>query len=156
GIGDTYEWYREGVIADDDEVELVHGPGESGSPPMSLPMVNVRATCAAAVAQGLPTGDVIAHAKAQFYKIRTWPTVLDGADLSAETAEWLRDHEVDQKRLDAITLLDRMMTGGLPIPAPTEPFETTSQWMRATQDWSRPRHQETPQERETLLGAQAL
>jgi hypothetical protein len=52
GIGRIYEWYRDGLIEDDDEVALVHGPAEAGYVPLSEPSVNVRASCAAAVEAG--------------------------------------------------------------------------------------------------------
>lgn len=150
GIGRIYEWYRDGVIEDDDEVALVHGPAEIGSPALSLPMANVRATCAAATEAGLDTTGVIKRAKSQFYKTRTWDTVMDGVD--ADTAEWLRANEVDQKKLDAIALLERMQAGGLPRPESREPFETTSLWVRATETWkSQPQTRAIPA-RETLLG----
>ncbi|MEM1300129.1 MAG: TfuA-like protein [Pseudomonadota bacterium] len=151
GVGAIYEWYRDGVIEDDDEVALVHGPAEIGSPALSVPMVNVRATCAAAEAMGMDTGDVITVAKAQFYKGRTWDSVLTAAALSATTADWLRHNEVDQKRLDALALLE-LIGRDLPAPSVEEPFENTSLWVRATEDWGRnPTPNEAPGP-ERLLG----
>ena len=44
GVGQIYEWYRDGVLVDDDEVALVHGSEDDGWRNLSWPMVNVRAT----------------------------------------------------------------------------------------------------------------
>ncbi|MGH9223690.1 MAG: TfuA-like protein [Acidimicrobiales bacterium] len=44
GVGLIYEWFRDGVLTDDDEVALLHGPAESDWVNLSWPMVNVRAT----------------------------------------------------------------------------------------------------------------
>ena len=137
GVGQIYEWYRDSIIEDDDEVALVHGPAEIGSPALSLPMVNVRATVAAANAAGLDTGNVVAQAKAQFYKVRTWESVLAAADVAPEVADWIGGRAIDLKRADAEALLDQMTSGDFQTPAIQEPFELTSQWVRATADWAR-------------------
>lgn len=152
GVGAIYAWYRDGVIEDDDEVALVHGPTEIGSPTLSLPMVNVRATAAAARAKGFNTDNLIECAKMQFYKTRSWDTVLTAADISPDVAAWVRANPVDQKRQDALDLLDRMRDGGFAKPTLSEPFEMTSQWVRATKDWGRESRTLEPTGRERLLG----
>src|SRR5882672_7236778 len=48
GIGRVYEDFRDGVLQDDDEVAVLHGPAELGYPPVTEAMVNIRATLAAA------------------------------------------------------------------------------------------------------------
>ena len=151
GVGRIFRWYRDGVIEDDDEVALVHGPEEIGSPALSLPMVNVRATAEAAIAAGNPIGDLISVAKAQFYKARTWNSVLEGSDLTAETADWVRANAIDQKQLDAIALLERMVVGDLVQPEISEPFEHTNLWARAVQDWRHMKKCDTPLGEERLL-----
>lgn len=152
GIGAIYEWYRDGLIEDDDEVALVHGPAEIGSPALSVPMVNVRATCAAAAAAGHATGDVIDQAKAQFYKTRTWDSVLAAAHVAPQVADWIRANPVDQKRADAMAMLDRMQAAGFSAPRKLEAFENTSQWVRATQDWARTEAKPAFGASERLLG----
>ena len=61
GHGRIFEWYRDGVIDADDEVALIYGPEEVGYPSLSKPLVNIRATLAAAVpdrlAGGVPSAD---------------------------------------------------------------------------------------------------
>ena len=49
GIGRIYEDFRDGVLEDDDEVAVLHGPEELGYPPLTEAMVNIRATFEAAV-----------------------------------------------------------------------------------------------------------
>ncbi len=159
GIGEIYAAYRDGEIEDDDEVALVHGPEELGYPSLSIAMVNVRATCRAAVAAGVvrdnAAAEVIACARRQFYKTRTWASVLRNArpEVSGTLADWIAANEVDQKRLDAETLVERMAQGDLPAP-PDVPFEFTDLWVRTTEVWRR-REDPRPESKSTgyrLLG----
>ena len=53
GIGRIYEDFRDGVLEDDDEVAVLHGPAELGYPPLTEAMVNIRATLAAAAREGI-------------------------------------------------------------------------------------------------------
>src|SRR5260221_163993 len=53
GIGGVYEDFRDGVLQDDDEVAVLHGPAELGYPPVTEAMVNIRATLAAAARDGV-------------------------------------------------------------------------------------------------------
>ena len=115
GIGRIYEDFRDGVLTDDDEVAVLHGPAELGYPPVTEAMVNMRATLDAAVRDSViapPLAErLTTAAKALFYKERTWPTVLDAAAVSdgaalTRLAAWLPNGRVDQKRRDALTMLD--------------------------------------------------
>jgi hypothetical protein len=47
GVGKVYEWYRDGIIEDDDEVAVTTNPDTFK--PVSSPMVNIRATLKAAL-----------------------------------------------------------------------------------------------------------
>src|SRR5687767_14609932 len=49
GIGKIFSDYRDGVLEDDDEVAVIHGPEEDGFPAFSEAMVNIRATLNRAV-----------------------------------------------------------------------------------------------------------
>jgi hypothetical protein len=42
GVGTVFELYRDGVITDDDEVAVVHGPADEGHRTLSEPLVNLR------------------------------------------------------------------------------------------------------------------
>jgi hypothetical protein len=116
GVGRVYEDFRDGVLQDDDEVAVLHGPEELGYPPVTEAMVNIRPTLAAAVAACVLTadaaGDLQRIAKALFYKERTWDAVLRDADAAGlpatalhNLAAWLPTGRVDQKRLDAEVML---------------------------------------------------
>ena len=119
GCGAVFEAYRDGRMEDDDEVALVHGPMERGFPATSEAMINIRATLAAAVLNGVisqeTSGALTQIAKSTFYPSRTYDYLLaEGArsGLSATDMEdfrrWLPTGKSDQKRLDAIGMLKRM------------------------------------------------
>ena len=44
GVGATFEAYRDGILEDDDEVAVIHGPAELGFPMLFEAMVNIRRT----------------------------------------------------------------------------------------------------------------
>jgi hypothetical protein len=117
GIGRVYEDFRDGVLEDDDEVAVLHGPEELGYPPLTDAMVNIRATLAEAARQGILTlqmaAGLAAIAKSLFYKERTYGAMLDGAAEArlhavelARFDHWLPAGRLDQKRLDALATLD--------------------------------------------------
>ena len=129
GVGHIYEAFRDGVLEDDDEVAVLHGPAELGYPPVTEAMVNVRATLAAAVAAGLLeaglAGQLIAIAKMLFYKERSWPAVL-GANALLDRprcslralADWLPAGRIDQKRRDAEEMLNAIRKHFVSSPGP--------------------------------------
>ena len=53
GVGAVFEAFRSGILEDDDEVAVEHGPAELGYPPVSEAMVDIRATLAAALRNGV-------------------------------------------------------------------------------------------------------
>ena len=116
GVGRIYQDFRDGVLQDDDEVSVLHGPEELGYPPVTEAMVNIRATLAEAARCGILGADEADQAtriaKTYFYKDRTWPTILDDAvgaglhpDQLRDFAAWLPANRVDQKRIDAEAML---------------------------------------------------
>jgi len=117
GIGRVYEGFRDGTLIDDDEVAVLHGPAELGYPALTEAMVNIRASLAAAVRSGIIAPSLVERqtvtAKALFYKERTWQAVLGAMAVSAADAAaltrfeaWLPSGRVDQKRLDALAMLE--------------------------------------------------
>jgi hypothetical protein len=117
GIGRIYEAFRDGILEDDDEVAVLHGPEELGYPPLTEAMVNIRATLDEAGRVGILAPDLAARlteiAKSLFYKERTYEAVLQAAGSSGlpsaalrDITAWLPAGRVDQKRLDANALLD--------------------------------------------------
>lgn len=109
GIGAIYRAYAAGRIHGDDEVALIHAGAEWGWRPLSLPLVDVRATlCRAMRRKALARMDARAlfeAAAALHYVDRSWALILDSAALPSATLDgfraWLIEGEVAQKGLDA-------------------------------------------------------
>ena len=153
GVGRIFEGYRDGVLAgcgdeafeDDDEVAVIHGPAESGYVAASEAMVNIRCTRAAAaradVIAGATRPRLVAIAKAAFFPERSYELLLKHAralalpeDQVAALEAWLPLGRVNQKRVDAVAMLDAMSDFLARDPAPAEPgfaFEYTTLWARA-------------------------
>ncbi|HVG63542.1 MAG TPA: TfuA-like protein [Hyalangium sp.] len=119
GIGTIFEWYQTGLLEDDDEVALLHGPPEDGYVPLSEPMVNLRATLTAAESQGVISsalqGVLLTLVKETFYADRSYPLMLARAlERGVGTGEldglreFIRTRKVNQKRQDALRLLEVM------------------------------------------------
>ncbi len=119
GVGQIYEWYRDGAVQEDDEVAILHGPAEMGFIAASEPMVNIRATLALARQQQVigeaEEDGLIGAAKKMFYKKRNWKDLLDSsielfADKSTivELKNWLEQNRVDLKKRDALLMLETM------------------------------------------------
>lgn len=135
GVGDVYRAYRDGELVDDDEVALFHGPAEGGYAPVSVPLVNIRATLATAAGAGVVTAEqaaaLTAAVKALHYPDRDWPALLAAAArLGADRlAGWLPGHEVDRKRADAEELLRRVAADtAAGVSSDRQPFEQTWIW----------------------------
>jgi hypothetical protein len=116
GIGRIFAAYRDGMLCDDDEVAVLHGPEELGYPAVTEAMVNIRATLDEAVADGVLDGRLAARlteiGKTLFYKKRSWDAILrlaTGRGLPpmplSNFAAWLRGGRVDQKRIDALEMI---------------------------------------------------
>lgn len=146
GVGAIFAAFRDGLFEDDDEVAVVHGPAEIGFVPASEAMVNIRSTLEAAKDQGIigaRTAERLqAIAKSLFYPERRYPDVLKRAastdlpagELSAFEA-WLGEGRIDQKRADALAMLDRMrdaINPGLPPKSVDYRLQPTTMWRAAT------------------------
>ncbi len=130
GVGQIFEWYRDGVLVDDSEVALLHADAEHGYRPLTVPLVNVRHVAARAramrvLAQGQARALVNAAA-GLFYQERTWRRVLEAvrptwsaATRSTWEAWWSKGTE-DLKRLDAVACL-RAAAEFLSSPVPMRP-----------------------------------
>jgi hypothetical protein len=143
GIGRIYQDFRDGVLEDDDEVAVLHGPAELGYPALTEAMVNIRATLAAAARACVITvalaEALTGTAKAMFYKDRTYDAVLESAaslpDRSlGDFVDWLAAGRVDQKRLDASALLAAVraqISAGTPPLRVSYEFADTVAWQTA-------------------------
>ncbi|MEO8705209.1 MAG: TfuA-like protein [Kofleriaceae bacterium] len=141
GVGKIFEHYRDGALTADDEVAVTHLSAEHGYRRVSEALVDIRATLAAAVAaercSPVVAGRVIAHAEAMFYADRTWPKVLAAARTGGEVdalEAWLGTGRVDQKRRDAVALVEAMRAAWRSDPQPlhaTFAFQHTDIWDQA-------------------------
>jgi len=115
GHGRIFEWYRDGVIDGDDEVALTYGPAELDYLSLSEPLVNIRATLAAAVPEIITAEEhawLIESVRSLYFPERCfatlqaaspaakWPTVRRNA-----LSRFLAERRIDQKRLDAVAAL---------------------------------------------------
>jgi hypothetical protein len=119
GVGRIFEAYRDGELEDDDEVAVIHGPPETGYVALSEAMVNIRRTLFEAERAGVIGASnrdaLISRAKDLFYHDRTFERLLKVAArelLPAAEVEalgaWLAHGRVDQKRDDALAMLQAM------------------------------------------------
>lgn len=144
GVGAIFEAYRDGTIEDDDEVAVAHAGAEDGYRPLSEPMVNIRATLAAAENAALISAATRAAleqiAKDLFYPERSYPLVFQrAAALGIAPGEidglraWLPQGRIDLKRDDAIVMLRVMrerLRLGLPRKQVRYHLEQTEYWDR--------------------------
>jgi hypothetical protein len=147
GVGQIFRSYEAGECNDDDEVALLHADAGGGYRPLTEPMVNVRATVAAAraaeVSSPLVSQRLVSYAKQIHYTERTWACILDagldeiGWDVPGRAAfsAWLATGRVDQKRSDAEHVLAVAREMGrasereeLPNRPPQFEFEYTDAW----------------------------
>ncbi|MBI5442311.1 MAG: hypothetical protein HY900_14000 [Deltaproteobacteria bacterium] len=142
GVGVIFESFRDGVLEDDDEVAVVHGPTEETYQISSEPMVHIRASLARAFTKGVivaETRDVLLElGKALFYPERSWGRLLDLAraacvstDQLDRLAAWLPHGAVNQKREDAVAMLASLRAFLETAPGPKRVsfrFEETLFW----------------------------
>jgi hypothetical protein len=142
GIGRIFQDYRDGVLEDDDEVAITHGAAEHGYRGTSDAMVNIRATLSAARSDGVLSEEIAGTlriiAKNLFYPQRHYARILELAAAQGVPPEplaafrnWLPGGGVDQKRRDAIAMLEAIRelidSGCGPMQAPFF-FEETVYW----------------------------
>jgi hypothetical protein len=135
GVGAIYQAFRDGILEDDDEVAVAHGDQASGYRVMSEAMVNIRATVAAAETAGViqphEARELLRTAKALYYPERCYPAILERVQAPPALRGWLAAHTVDQKRLDAVAMLDAMRDSLSAAPGPKVvdyAFEESTQW----------------------------
>lgn len=145
GVGKIFEWYRDGILEEDDEVAVILGQdAKTGFRSLSVALVNIRATLNAAEDQGVLEPDsnktLVRLAKSLFYADRNYPALadlarssgeIDGAEIDAWEA-FRAEKEVNQKRDDAIAMLGEMarIRARHPGPRPaTFVFQRTDAWI---------------------------
>ncbi len=145
GVGAIFESYRDGILEDDDEVAIAHGPSEVGFLAGSEAMVNIRQTLLKAERVGIVSSKLRRAleriAKELFYPHRNYCVLLRSAsecglpekDL-ARFREWLPEGKVNQKREDALSMLRLIrhrLVKGLESKTVAYSFEQTSMWEAA-------------------------
>jgi hypothetical protein len=116
GMGWVYEQFHNGTLTGDDEVALAHGTAETDYINTSVPLVNIRATLAAAVQAGIidtPTETRLLHlTKNVYFPDRTYPNLYYQANqdgISTTTIKALQafvaENRIDAKADDARQLL---------------------------------------------------
>ncbi|TQS25183.1 TfuA-like protein [Microbispora sp. KK1-11] len=133
GVGAVFEQYASGRLTDDDEVALRYSRDDGCYVPLSEPMVNIRATLAAAREAGLPRdlcGLAEREAKRLYYPDRCRRAVVDRlramdvAGVHVLDAFW-RDSAVDVKAADARLLLTTLKEFAADPPPPRRHDEET-------------------------------
>jgi len=167
GVGAIQASLSRGEWEDDDEVAVVHAPAEFGYRALSEAMVNIRATVALAVHDGVidadAAGRLLHHAKSRHYRERSYTRLLaDAADDDAIAGKtlhafrhWLPAGQIDQKAEDAIALLTTMRDTFDELQVPLEVeyvFEQTEAWRQVLE-----RHRHThPDESVTALAIEEI
>lgn len=113
GIGKIFEDFASGRRVDDADVALTYGPAELGYPATSLPLVNVQATIdrisELEMLNAEQCRDLRDAAGRMFFKRRTWKAIAQASDVDFDTLKAvLATCWIDQKKLDAIQLIDAM------------------------------------------------
>lgn len=116
GLGEIYARYVRGELYDDADVAQLHGPAEMDHLPLSEALVNIEATLRRMTAVGVIdaaffTGAMRA-ARSIFFKDLSFEAVAARLAIDDERRRAFvaaaRAHRVDQKRADALELVDRM------------------------------------------------
>ncbi|UIK08493.1 TfuA-like protein [Neorhizobium galegae] len=137
GIGEIFAAYASETRVDDADVALLHGPEELGYFAITIPMVNVDATVASCCTHGLICGQEARHlkesARSLFFKVRSWNAILANCSEIAsgranEVLRILRHNYLDQKRADAIALIDALRQAEAYSPPTRFEFNRTSLW----------------------------
>jgi hypothetical protein len=146
GIGEIFEAYRTGRFEEDDEVTVVYAAAKEGYRELSTAMANIRFALKHASELGLISAEtreiLVAAVKTRFFADRSWQALFADARSLPEvsTSElqalqaWIADAQPNQKRQDAICLLQRMafdIKSGIGPFHPEFAFEPTSHWERA-------------------------
>lgn len=140
GIGRVYEAYRSCTLIDDDEVAVRHAPPELGYMLLSDAMVDIRFTLEKALQSNIITKSeaelLTIAAKSLHFSDRNYKTVCEigrsrgiGSSTLSRFSLWLETNRVEQKRLDAVELVQAIST---PYIVGTKnllfSFQYTSMW----------------------------
>ncbi|WP_265562597.1 TfuA domain-containing protein [Sphingomicrobium arenosum] len=129
-LGHIAQAYRSGLLIGDDEVALVHGDARIGWQPVSVPMVEVRATLCRLVRDEILSPAAARDLRARWHDIhyvdREWPVMRAAADdLPPALLDRIEAAHVPLKALDAersiaLALADARPACSLPPSPPPE------------------------------------
>jgi hypothetical protein len=100
GIGKVFEWYKAGEIVDDSDVALTHMDASEVYKPLTVPLVNIKATAERLYALGKVFNDkaCIEKCASICYIERSWAML---SRVYPWMAELMQEFYIDQKELDA-------------------------------------------------------
>lgn len=163
GCGEIWQAFKDGILQDDDEVTIVHGPPDSGYIKASEAMVNIRATLDKAEDQNILDRNVkealVMLAKNTWYPERNFRALIQHLDeidalASQNLKHWLVDNSVDRKALDAKVMLSEMNSFLSTNPQPAVAnfhFEHTDAWEQVRREVDRRVYTSAAQESGTSL-----
>lgn len=142
GVGKIFQDYNHGIITSDDEVAVLHGPPELNYLSLSEPLVNIRSTLLAAIDQHVISTqtaiELLSLSKKMFYPDRKYDHIIKlGIQKNLKDSElknfthWVNKHAVDQKKTDAIELINllrKLSTSELPPKKIEYKFQNTDMW----------------------------
>jgi hypothetical protein len=148
GVGKVFADYDAGLLSADDEVAIAHAAADDGYRSSSEALVNIRATLVAACAAGIISpgteAKLVTLAKALFFPERHYTTLLAAAREEGlppteitRLEAFLPTGRVDQKRVDALELLDvvrKRLAAGLEPKRVSYHFEHTDAWEHMLSD----------------------
>jgi len=140
GIGTIYGHYASGGVTDDADVAQLHAPAELNYLPLTEPWVNIEPTLRLMERGGVIGAPGIralrATARRMHYSERTYREIVRRTEgLTPAEAEaamgWLTDRAVDQKRIDALAVLDWLhaQPGQRVSSDLAWTFQETTQWL---------------------------
>lgn len=133
GVGAIYRAFAAGRLSGDDEVALVHAPQDWDWKPLSLPLVDCRASLCRSVRAGVLAAsearEALHAARAIHYVDRDWHALLEMTAIPRPRQEallgWIATHGQSQKRIDALACLAVASSGAF-TTQPRPPMVWTS------------------------------
>lgn len=115
GCGSIFEWYRQGIIQDDDEVIVNYTLNSHDFHYLSEALVNIRMTLFDAAKEHLisleKAEQLIQFAKQTHYLERSYESLLQSSILCSEEScalnNYLTCHQIDLKQVDALQVLSK-------------------------------------------------
>jgi hypothetical protein len=136
GIGQIYQQYAQNIVEDDDEVGILHAPKELDYKPISDAMVDIRLSLIKARRENIISeslkGKLETFYKNRYYKDRSYDAGIAhfknlNSDEIVEFENWLPFNKVEQKKADAILLLEEIQNHE-GYRNPDFQFENTVYW----------------------------